>query len=119
MDTPPPSPQNTASGGASAADAAAASLGRRAYDRAYPWQPKKTPKDPFRKRHPVFFWLGVCVALGGALSALGSWLGGGEDSPLGRESLAVVRVEGFIGDTRKLLAWIDRLARDKNVKGVL
>jgi protease-4 len=119
MDTPPPSPRDTASGGASAADAAVAAFGRREYDRAQPWQPPKKTKEPFRKRHPVLFWLGVCVALGGALSALGNRLVGDEDSPLGRESLAVVRVEGFIGDTRKLLAWIDRLTRDKHVKGVL
>jgi protease-4 len=51
--------------------------------------------------------------------ALGEWLGKDEDNIFGREYLAVVRVEGFIGDTRKLLAWIDRLTRDKGVKGVL
>ena len=55
----------------------------------------------------------------GMLMAIGSWLVEDEDNMLGREYLAVVRVEGFIGDTRKLLAWIDRLTRDKGVKGVL
>ena len=76
-------------------------------------------KEPFRKRHPVLFWLGVCVVLGGTLIALGNRLAEDEDNVLGREQLAVVRVEGFIGDTKRLLAWIDRLTRDKSIKGVL
>jgi len=87
-------------------------------DRVCPWQPPGAPKQPFRKRRPVLFWLGICMALG-MLMAIGSWLVEDEDNMLGREYLAVVRVEGFIGDTRKLLAWIDRLTRDKGVKGVL
>ena len=126
MDTPspptspsPPS-RDAATGAASVADAALASLGRRAYDRIPPWQLQKAWKAPFRKRHPLLFWLMICIAaLSGALLALGDWLAGDEDSPIRRECLAVVRVEGFIGDTRKLLAWVDRLARDQNVKGVL
>jgi len=81
--------------------------------------PHKAPKEPLRKRRPVLFWLGVCIVLGGALMALGDWLLEDEDNPLGREYLAVVRVEGFIGDTRRLLGWIDRLTRDKSIKGVL
>ena len=95
------------------------SFGRREYDRSNPWQARQAPKKPFRKRRPVLFWLGVCLVLGGALMTLGSWWLEDEDAMLGRECLAVVRVEGFIGDTRKLLAWIDRLTRDQRVKGVL
>jgi protease-4 len=79
----------------------------------------KTPKEPFRKRRPVLFWLGACIVLGVALSTMWTCLAEDEDNVLGREQLAVVRVEGFIGDTRRLLAWIDRLTRDKSVKGVL
>jgi len=119
MDTPSPSLQDTASGAIPVADAAVNRLGRRAHDRLNPWQPPKLPKEPFRKRRPVFFWLGVCVILGGLLMAFGHWLAEDENNMLGREYLAIVRVEGFIGDTGKLLAWIDRLARDKSVKGVL
>ena len=77
------------------------------------------PKEPFRKRRPVLFWLGVCIILGGAIMAFANWLDEDEENLFGREYLAVVRVEGFIGDTRKLLAWIDRLARDNRIKGVL
>ncbi|MDR0239857.1 MAG: signal peptide peptidase SppA [Deltaproteobacteria bacterium] len=76
-------------------------------------------KKPFRKRHPVLFWLGTCIVLSGALVTLGNWLAEDEDNIFGREYVAVVRVEGFIGNTGKLLAWIDRLTRDKSVKGVL
>ena len=114
MDTPAP-PRNTAPDGADAA----APLGRRIYDRSSPWQTPKRFKQPFRKRHPALFWLGACIALAGALAALGNWLAEDEDNIFGREYVAVVRVEGFIGNTGKLLAWIDRLTRDKNVKGVL
>jgi len=113
MDTASPIPQSTAS----TTDAAA--LGRREYDRLKPWQPPKPPKEPFRKRRPVLFWLGVCIVLGGAIMTLGLWLDNDENNALGREYLAVVRVEGFIGDTGKLLMWIDRLTRNKNIKGVL
>jgi protease-4 len=118
MDTSSPSPQDTASGSASATDVVSP-FGRREYDRAPPRQAPKTSKESFRKRRPVLFWLGICVVLGVALTAFGEWLGKDEDNIFGREYLAVVRVEGFIGDTRKLLAWIDRLTRDKGVKGVL
>jgi protease-4 len=119
MDTSHHSQHNTASGGASAADAAIVRLGRREFDRSSPWQSRKAPKEPFRKRRPILFWLGMCIVLGGMLMALGNWLLEREEGILGGESLAVVRVEGFIGDTRKLLAWIDRLTRDRNIKGVL
>jgi len=81
--------------------------------------PQQTPKEPFRKRRPVLFWLGVCIVLAGVLMALGDWLLEDENNLLGREYLAVVRVEGFIGDTRRLLTWIDRLTRDTSIKGVL
>ncbi|MCL2123334.1 MAG: signal peptide peptidase SppA [Desulfovibrionaceae bacterium] len=114
----PSSARDTASGGAPAADAAAP-LGRREYDRSSHWQVPKPLKKPFRKRRPALFWLGACIVLGGVLAALGNWLAEDEDNILGREYLAVVRVEGFIGDTRKLLAWVDRLTRDKSIKGVL
>jgi len=84
-----------------------------------PAPPQKTPKEPFRKRRPVLFWLGVFIVLGGVIMAFGNWAADDEDNVLGREYLAVVRVDGFIGDTRKQLDWIDRLTRDKRIKGVL
>jgi len=120
-DAPVATPQNTTPGssGASSTDAAITTLGRREYDRTSPWQPQKPPKEPFHKRRPVLFWLGVCIVLGSVILTLGLWLKDDEDNMLGREYLAVVRVEGFIGDTKKLLTWLDRLTRDKSVKGVL
>ena len=92
---------------------------RQPLDSPSSYPPQQAPKAPFRKRRPVLFWLGVCILLGAALMTLRDLLLEDEDNPLGREYLAVVRVEGFIGDTRKLLAWIDRLTRDKSIKGVL
>lgn len=78
----------------------------------YPWA---LPKKPFRKRHPFLFW-GVLALL--ILGGLGAYLGRDGDIS-GGDKLAVVRVEGVIADTRPLLAWIDKVGRAPNVKGVL
>lgn len=71
---------------------------------------------PFRKRHPVIFWGGIVLLLlaigGGAMEA---W----DAATPPKDSLAVVRVEGLIADTRPLLRWIDTVSRDDSVKGVL
>ncbi len=78
----------------------------------YPWA---LPRKPFRKRHPLLFW-GLATLL--LLIGLGAYLGRGDDLS-GGDKLAVVRVEGMIADTRPLLAWIDKVRRAPNVKGVL
>jgi hypothetical protein len=54
-------------------------------DALSPLPPVKTPKEPFRKRRPVLFWLGACLVLGVALSTLWTWLAEDEDNVLGRE----------------------------------
>ena len=74
---------------------------------------------PFRKRRPVLFWGGLFLLFYCLGSFAWSSLNESEDNPLGTEYLAVVRIEGFIGDTRKTLNQIERLRRDKRVKGVL
>lgn len=72
---------------------------------------------PFRKRHPVLFWLGMLFLL---LVGLGVAVAMTDENTLAHgERLAVVRVEGMIADTRPVLRWIDTVQRDKNIKGVL
>lgn len=75
-------------------------------------------KKPFRKRHPILFWLGM-VVLVLALLGTGGALFGDYDSLSARDRLAVVRVEGLIMQNKATLKWIDRLYRDPSVKGVL
>ncbi|MEG2172240.1 MAG: signal peptide peptidase SppA [Desulfovibrionaceae bacterium] len=73
---------------------------------------------PFRKRHPVLFWLGLPLLVLAVLGAGGA-LFGGEDSLPASDRLAMLRVEGVILQNRPILKWIDRLYRDDSVKGVL
>lgn len=83
-----------------------------------PWQILQPPKPPYRKRHPVLFWLGIplllCMVLGG-LNAM--W--GVSDKIPSKDRLAMLRVEGAIMQNKEILQWIDRLQRDTSVKGVL
>lgn len=75
-------------------------------------------KKPFRKRHPLLFWLGLPVLIVALLGAGGALFGDTSPLPTG-ERLAVVRVEGLIMQNKATLKWIDRLYRDDSVKGVL
>jgi protease-4 len=65
------------------------------------------------------FWGGLLLILYCLGAALWDRAADSGSNPLGREYIAVINVEGFIGDTEKSLAWIERLARDKKVKGAL
>lgn len=83
-----------------------------------PWQLLQPPKQSFRKRHPLLFWLGipilVCVVLGGIKTFMGD-----SDKLPASDRLAMLRVEGAIMQNREILQWIDRLQRDDSVKGIL
>lgn len=77
-------------------------------------------KPPFRKRRPVLFVLLVVFsvfmifmigsAFVGALDRSGAFSG---------PRLAVVRVEGFIGDAERVVSWVEKLRRDSTVAGAL
>lgn len=108
---------SAASGLAAPAQESAPAFGRREYDRS-PGLPEAR-RAPFRKRRPVVFWGGMLLLVYFLGSVVWNRLAASEDNPFGREYIAVVRVEGFIGDTKRLLAWIQRLERDRSVKGVL
>lgn len=74
-------------------------------------------RPPFRKRHPVLWWISLAALI--LVSAFaGSRLisGSGED---GQERIALVRVTGPIMDVAPVLSWIRRIENNQNVKGVL
>lgn len=75
-------------------------------------------KKPFRKRHPIVFWLGMMVLVVGLLGAGGAMFGDSDSLP-SADRFAVLRVEGIILNNKAALKWIDRLSRDSSVKGVL
>lgn len=78
------------------------------------------PALPFRKRRPFLFYfllLLILAVLASILSRLGS-----EASERGLFSgprLGVINLEGVILDSADVVAWVDRLRRDKSVVGVL
>lgn len=79
---------------------------------------KSLLRRPFRKRHPFIFWLLVLVLILAGVTAFSR----NEDSqPLfgGGERLALVTVRGPIMDVAPTLAWIRKIERNPNVKGVL
>lgn len=75
-------------------------------------------KKPFRKRHPLLFWLGMLMIVVGLLGAGGAIFGDSDGLTSG-DRFAVLRVEGIILNNKAALKWLDRLSRDSSVKGVL
>ncbi len=75
---------------------------------------------PWRRRHPILFWLGIIVLLWLILSiARGVYLASQPGGPLSGPYFGVVHVEGVIADSRPILEWIEALEKDKNAVGVL
>lgn len=75
---------------------------------------KRLFRPPFRKRHPVVFWL-LCLLVLGLTAALGRFAA----LPSPGERLALVSVRGPILNPAPTLAWIRQLEQDERVKGVL
>lgn len=72
-------------------------------------------KKPFRKRHPLMFWL-LVVALLLVVGGMGAAAAGDEPR---EDCLALVKVHGTISDIGKTLVWIEELGHKDNVRGVL
>lgn len=71
---------------------------------------------PFRKRHPVLFWIGillVCFFCGAGVLSFCS-----EDVTRG-DCIALVNVKGPIFSVSEQLEWITTLTQKENIKGVL
>lgn len=73
-------------------------------------------KKPWRKRHPVKFWLGVLVVFLGVIPGLVFAIG---DKIIARDKVAVVNIEGIILDGSSVIKWIEEVHSDPQVKGVL
>ena len=78
-------------------------------------------KPGFSQRHPFVFGfiliLAAVVLVTGAMAVFLWWRSG--QLAFGQERIGVVHVQGTIASSRKITNWIDRLHRDKSVKGVI
>ena len=83
--------------------------------------PAKVWKDllrpPFRKRHPIIFWLGALL-VAAILIGLPLMIAGGQGL-MGGPRIALVSVNGAIMDADPILEWIRKVERNPAVAGVL
>lgn len=75
-------------------------------------------RPPFRKRHPFIFWGGL-VLLAILLGYLLAGIFKSEEAGSGRDSIALVSIQGPILEAGPTLAWIRRVERNNRVKGIL
>lgn len=73
-------------------------------------------RPPFRKRHPIIAILGALVVCG-LLVCIGAGIAS-EDGETG-DRIALVDVKGMIVDSQPLLDWIETIAQEPEIKGVL
>ena len=73
------------------------------------------PKKPWRKRHPVLFWLGLILLLLVA-GNIGFAVAKG---PFGGPKIAVVDIRDIILESEKVVNWIETIRRDTSVKSVV
>lgn len=75
---------------------------------------------PWRRRHPVLFWLGIII-LAWLLFSLGRvvYLASQPGGPLSGPYFGVVNIEGAIVNSAPVLEWIEKLEKDDNAVGVL
>ncbi len=76
-------------------------------------------KPPFRKRHPVIFWLLLVLVLLLAAGLVKSFFAAGEDVLDGKERIALVRITGPIMNVAPTLEWLRKLENMPDVKGIL
>lgn len=75
---------------------------------------KELFRRPFRRRHPVIFWGIALLVLVGVVAALLL-----DEDDLSGERIALLEVRGPINDVRPHLEWLDKLAANPDVKGLL
>lgn len=75
-------------------------------------------RPPFRKRHPVFFWLAIAFCVLAAAFAIFRFMGDDDEAPE-TEAIALVQIRGMILDVSPSLEWIRKIERTPFVKGVL
>ena len=84
---------------------------------SWTWQPAgMEPKRPWRKRHPILFWVGAFLLLslvfgGGRFSA---------EDPIKRgPRIAVIQIEGMILDAENIVAFIEKVRKNPAFKGAV
>lgn len=84
---------------------------------AWAWVPAgMEPKKPWRKRHPVLFWGGFLLLLA-AVFSFGRY--GAKETPLSGPKIAVIKLEGMIIDSKKLVNFIDEVREDSSFVGAV
>lgn len=73
-------------------------------------------KPPFRKRHPFIFWICVLLVLGIGTAIIKSVI---SDKPVSGECIALVNIQGPILEAGPTLAWIRKIEKNPEVKGIL
>lgn len=73
-------------------------------------------KKPWRKRHPIKFWLGILIVVLGIIPGVIFSVADGVST---KERVAVVNIEGIILDGKEVIKWIEQVQADARVKGVL
>lgn len=73
-------------------------------------------KKPWRKRHPVKFWLGILIVLFLVLPGIVYSVGGDIS---GKDKVAIVNIDGIILNGSQVIKWVETVQADPLVKGVL
>ncbi|CAK7002533.1 MAG: hypothetical protein DELT_00089 [Desulfovibrio sp.] len=77
-------------------------------------------KPSFRKRRPVaFFFLILVLFIAAIVAGATVFAAIDRTGVFAAPRLGLVRIEGFIGDAEKTVAWVEALRRDPSVAGVL
>ncbi|HBW15158.1 MAG TPA: signal peptide peptidase SppA [Desulfovibrio sp.] len=79
-----------------------------------------TTRLSFSQRHPfIFGFLLIMVAVALFTGATATFRHLTDAGSFGGPRIGIVRIEGMIGDVRKTLEWMRKLAEDRTVRGVL
>ncbi|MDE5832979.1 MAG: signal peptide peptidase SppA [Desulfovibrio sp.] len=77
----------------------------------------KLLRPPFRRRHPILFWLAIIVAIAVLIWLIVNFLA--DDDAPDRDSIALVQIRGMILDVSPTLEWIRKIEKTPFVKGIL
>jgi protease-4 len=77
----------------------------------------------FSQRHPFIFGFALIAAalflILGLMAAFSFWGGFKDILSFGQSKLGLVKIEGTILESRKINAWIEKLANNKDIQGVI
>ncbi len=82
-----------------------------------PWGMYAPEPKPWRKRHPVLFWVGLILVIVGCAGYFARWAK--DDGPLSGPRIAVINVEGVILDSDAVVAWIEAVRQNPGIPGAV